>query len=96
MLGEYFHDVEVRAGFDDANEGKYPLSQINKHCYFFKGPGETGKTYVWTCVDGPIEAKYVTIQIIAAEPEHLQIREIDLIIDVCRGDLSGIYNIIAK
>ena len=96
MLGEKLHDVEIRAGFDDANEGKYPLSDINKHCYFYKGPGKTGETIICKCADGPIEAKYLTVQIIAAEPEWLQIREIDLIIDDCRGDLSGKYNIIAK
>ena len=87
MLGENLRDVEIRAGFDDATKGQYPLSQINKKCAFFKGPGETGKHYEFPCEDGSIEAKYVTIQILATEPEHLQIREIELIEDVCRGNL---------
>ena len=88
-LGELLHDVEIRAGFDDATKykGRYPISQINKKCAFFKGPGETDKHYELPCEDGSIEAKYVTIQIVAKDPEHLQIREIELIEDVCRGTL---------
>ena len=63
--GENFHDIEVRAGFDDAEEwtnNGYPLNQINKQCdVFLSTPGEIGKHYEFNCIEGSIESKYITI-----------------------------------
>ena len=88
--GERFHDVEIRAGFDDAEEWtnkNYQLNQINKICNFFGStPGEIGKHYDFPCIGGPIEARYITIQINATPPEWLEIQEIELKEYVCRGN----------
>ena len=50
--GERFHDVEVRAGFDDAEKWTkkhYTVNQINKRCNVFLLTGEIGRHYEFNC-----------------------------------------------
>ena len=83
--GERLHSVEIRAGFEPATETNkgVPLSDINTLCGVFEGPGVTGEQYKVMCENGPIEALYITIQIMGKE--YLQISEIELIGEIYRS-----------
>ena len=86
--GERLENIEIRAGFEEVtseNKG-IPLSEMNKLCGVFEGPGETGGAYKILCANGSIEAKYITIQIMGKQ--YLQISEIELIGERYRGEYS--------
>ena len=84
--GERLHNVEIRAGLESVTENTDGalVSDINTLCSEFEGPGVTGETYKIICDNGPIEAEYITIQILGTE--YLQISEIELIGGKIRGN----------
>ena len=78
-FGSRLKSVEVRAGKTPIQAGYKGRITDNHLCGTFVGPGKDAGIYTVTC-DPPILANVVTLQIVAAGKQHLNLDEVEYIL----------------
>ena len=78
-FGSRLKSVEVRAGKTPIDAGYKGRITSNDLCGTFVGPGEDAGVYTVTC-NSPILANVVTLQIVAAGKQHLNLDEVEYIL----------------